>query len=257
MSCTFLLVNLMLLSVSLGLLVHCWTEKKMIRDFAISAIGTCNEPLEVVLALGGTIYRFRKSFQKSKSSGIDHDLIPFPFFSALGATPGSILGKGGCCAGMTRLTIVSLDALGFKSGSITVSTPSGAYHHCLVEVSMSGHNLIIDPTYGLYYIDRLGQPIGLSDLQLGAAPSFASLPRSKRTSYPPGRYYKFDYRKTKTANWSRSCCLNSIHSVLNFVTNGAIDRFKQPVVLEWPQIVLATSITVLLLFMNLAMLVFG
>jgi hypothetical protein len=250
MSSTFLFVNLMLLSVSLGLLVHYWIEKKLIRDFAICAVGRNKKPLEVVLALAGEIFHTYKACHSNPS------FIPLPIFSELGATPSSILRKGGCCSDLTRLTIVSLDALGFKAGSVTVCSASGEARHCLLEVSLQNHKVLVDPTYGFYYFNGLGGGIELSDLQGGTLPSFASLPDSNKLSYPSGIYYEFDYRQSKTANWTKSRVRKAVYRVLFFVTKGAIDRIKQPPVLEWPQIVLAASIIVLLLCINLALLLF-
>ena len=46
-----------------------------------------------------------------------------------------------------------------------------------------------------------------------------------------------------------------MYRVLVFVTERTIDRVKQPALLEWPQVVLSTSVIVLLVFMNLAWLI--
>jgi hypothetical protein len=242
----------MLQLIYAGLLVHYFIEKKLISEFTIRAIGRNREPLEAVLALAGVIFQT----QKNMPCHSDQAFVPFPLISSLGATPASILRMGGCCSGITRLTIVSLDALGFKAGSITVCPASGEARHCLLEVSLPKHNLLIDPTYGFYYVNELGRAIELSDLQSGTRPAFVSLPGSNKNGYPSGSYYDFDYCKTKTANWTHSRVRQAVYRVLFFMTGGAIDRLKQPPVLEWPQIVLATSITVLLLSMNLALLLF-
>ena len=117
MAITFLFVNLLLLVVSVGLLIHYWMEKKIIRDFAIRAVGGNNEPLKVALALAGEIFRTQKASRSNQ------DFIPLAIFSALGKSPASILRMGGCCSDITRLTIVSLNALGFKAGSITLCPP--------------------------------------------------------------------------------------------------------------------------------------
>jgi hypothetical protein len=251
MSSIFLVLQLMLQLVCLGFLVHYLREKRLIRDFAIRAVGRNKDPIEVVLTLGGEIFHTYKACHSNPS------FIPLPIFCELGATPGSILRKGGCCSDLTRLTIVSLDTLGFKAGSITVCTASGEARHCLLEVSVPKQNVLIDPTYGFYYANGLGEGIELSDLQSGMRPSFVSLPNSNKLSYPPGIYYEFDYCKTKTANWTKSRVRKTVYRVLFFVTQGAIDRVKQPPVLEWPQIVLATSITAGLFCVNLALLLFG
>ena len=247
---TFLFVNLLLLVVSVGLLIHYWMEKKIIRDFAIRAVGGNNEPLKVALALAGEIFRIKKAWRS------DQAFIPLTIFSALGKSPASILRMGGCCSDITRLTIVSLNALGFKAGSITVCTPLGEARHCLVEVSLGKHNVLLDATYGVYYVDELGRGLGLSHIQSGARPSFASLPHSNKRGYPSGSYYEFDYRQSKTANWTQSRVRKAVYRVLVFVTKGTIDRVKQPAALEWPQLVLATSLAVFLVSMNLAGLLF-
>ncbi len=246
MAIIFLFVNILLLAVCVGLLVHYWIEKKLVRDFAIRAAGMSTEPMETVLSMAGEVFRTNKSWHRAQP------FIPLPIFSALGTTPGAILRTGGCCSDLTRLTIVSLDALGFTAGSITLCPASGEARHCLVEVSLPQRNLLIDPTYGFYYVDELEKWLDLSHLRSGTSPSFASLPHSTRRSYPSGSYYDFDYRQSKTANWTQSRVRKAVYRFLVFATKGTIDRVKQPAVLEWPQLVLATSLVFLFLFMNLA-----
>ena len=134
--------------------------------------------------------------------------------------------------------------------------PSGEARHCLVEVFLQKHNVLLDPTYGVYYVDEQGGVLGLSDIQSGTRPSFVSLPNSNKRGYPTGSYYEFDYCQSKTANWTQTRVRKAVYRVLVFVTKGTIDRAKQPAVLEWPQLVLAISLTVFLLTMNLARLFF-
>jgi hypothetical protein len=44
-----------------------------------------------------------------------------------------------------------------------------------------------------------------------------------------------------TANWVKSMPRRSAYRLLRKITRGAIDEWRQPVVLEWPQLVLAMS----------------
>ncbi|MBL8039517.1 MAG: hypothetical protein JNN16_18655 [Nitrospira sp.] len=250
MNITVTALNVATLLVSLGLLAHSYLERECIKDFAKKAVRKHKDPLARVLALAGFIY-----YNLSGKARTDPYFIPIPLFNNLGGTPGSILKKGGCCSGLTRLTIVALKTLGIDAGSITLCLPSGQAQHCLLEVTLPTQNVLIDPTYGLYFVDELGRGMGLTKLQSGARPSFARLPYSIQTSYPENKYYEFDYRKTKTANWTKSRLRRILYRILVCATNGTIDQIKQPAFLEWPQFVLAAFGVAVCILLNSALII--
>jgi hypothetical protein len=39
------------------------------------------------------------------------------------------------------------------------------YQHALAEVFLGEQGVIVDPTYGFYFMDRDGRPIGLDELR--------------------------------------------------------------------------------------------
>jgi hypothetical protein len=244
-------VNIVVISGCGWLFVDYWSEKKAVKQFAVRAVGNNKQSLLAVLLVAGEIFKSIKAIPCND----DPHFISLPGLSSLGATPGSVLQRGGCCSGLARLNIVSLDALGYKAAQITVCHDSGEAQHCLLEVSLPSANVLIDPTYGIYYVDELGREIGLSDLHAGVRPSFASLPHSNAHGYPSGRYYDFDYRKTKTANWTKSWTRKALYRALFLLTKGAVDSLKQPVALEWPQAILACSMALTLIILNMAILI--
>src|SRR5262249_21724075 len=145
----------------------------------------------------------------------------------------------------SRLYILCLARLGIRAHQITVYHRTGNAQHCLVEAALPDGPLIADPSYGVYYTADSAHPIGLEQLQQGAMPAFASLPHSDRAAYPPYPYFEFNFALTKTANWTKTRLRRAVHRALMPITSGRVNRLRVPVLLEWPQAVLAI---VLLLF---------
>jgi hypothetical protein len=167
--------------------------------------------------------------------------------SVLGATPGAVLKYGGCCAGLSRLCIVSLAELGIRSRQITLyHRGTGKAQHCLVEVFPDGDGepLIVDPVYGLYFVDSDGRGIGLGSLQKGIVPVLHKCPSGEPGAYPPYPYYDFDFAATKTANWTKSRLRRTVYRLLHIATSGAIDQVRLPPWLEWPQLQFVVLLTI-------------
>jgi hypothetical protein len=241
------LINLFVCVVCTGLIAHYVVQLLAIRRFAKTVAEARSNPFEVSLELAGIIF----STIPRRPKG-DPVFIGIPFLSFLGASPGAILKNGGCCSGLTRLYIVCSNALAIPAAQITLCNRSGLNQHCLAEVSLAEHNLLVDPTYGIYYVDSKGKPLSMLDLRDGAIPQFRSLPHSPQVAYPNNTYYDWEYMATKTANWSLSWAHRKAHILLSAVTGGKIDQIKQPVVLEWPQLILACAAALLLTALNLA-----
>ncbi len=174
-----------------------------------------------------------------------------PYFVApplrfLGAAPGAVLKHGGCCSGMHRLYITALDTIGIPASQITLYHRNGMAQHCLAEVIIGGKPVIVDACYGVVYRTARGHPIGLEDLQRGAIPCFVPLGNGCGCGYPDNDYYNFNFRLTRTANWTKSRPRRAAYWLLNQLTSGGVDRLRLPALLEWPHIL--TLLMVLPLF---------
>jgi hypothetical protein len=239
------MASLVLLGCGLMLVLHFWLEWRRIRAFAIAATsGVESSAVKIALELAGVIH-----------SRIPHErdpiFLPMPPFSSLGATPGSVLRIGGCCSGITRLYIVALQTLGIRAYQVTLYHESDTYHHCLAEVCLGRDKMLIDATYGFYYVDEKERPVSQRDLRKGKEPTFRKLPYSVNDSYPPHSIYRFNYRNTKTANWHMTSLRRRTYRVLNKISPSRIDYLKVPAMLEWPQIILLCMLMSVLLLLNL------
>ena len=248
-STPWIFANLLGLIIGVWLFAHYCLERKAINSFARKSIEGARDPTEEVLALSGIVYSMMNAYPHHQE---DPHFVPLRWFFALGASPGAVLQKGGSCSGRTRLNIVCLHCLGYKAWQITLD--SGTGQHCLLEVSIAGRKFLIDPTYGFYYVDELGSPLGLSSLRAGQCPSFLSLPQSMAHGYPQHIYYNFDYRNAKTVNWVMSQTRRALYCALFSITLGRIDTLRQPPVLEWPQLILLSAIATVLLILNVTLL---
>lgn len=220
-----------------GLLLHWRRERRVIRQFALGATRGERNPGRAALALAAVIHQ-------RIPRGKDHAFLGLEFPALLGATPGDVLRRGGCCSGLSRLYVIALRTLGIKAAQITLYHQSGVARHALVEVRLGTDRWIIDPTYGFHYVDGGGRPLGLAALRAGKTPHFRPLIENGSDEYPRNHYYAFDYPRSKTANWTMTLGRRLTYPPLRVLTAGWIDTVRQPGFLEWPQLVVAAAIAV-------------
>jgi hypothetical protein len=164
------------------------------------------------------------------------DPVFYPrLFGPLGATPSAVIRLGGCCSDRSRLLILALAELGIRAYQITLYHRAGHAQHCLVEACLGADTLIVDPSYGIYYVSSAGGPISLRDLQAGALPVYIPLMNDRACGYPTNAYYDFDFRTSKTANWTKTTSRRVVYRALRRLSRGAVDQLKVPALLEWPQ----------------------
>lgn len=234
--------NAALLALFLFLILHYRIERNGLRTFVSQCTHGGPHDLGVLLTLAGIIH---SHVQRAN----DPAFVPLPLFAELGATPLSVLLRGGCCSGLSRLYILSLNAMGIRAGQVTLYHASGRAQHCLVQVWLGDTPVLVDPTYGFYFVNARGELIGLRSLVDGETPRFVPLPMSVNDSYPSNDYYNFAFVHTKTANWTKSPLRRGAYRVLRWVTRERIDRMVQPSFLEWPQLMLAsTTVTAIVAF---------
>jgi hypothetical protein len=244
------------------LLAHYLWERRILSGFVHSSVPRGKSTLDTALDLAGRIY-------VQVARGSDPPFIPIAALDIVGATPVSILRHGGCCSGFARLYITGLGTLGIKAAQVTLYHATEKYQHALAEVSLgetgrdTKQGVIVDPTYGFYYVDGDGRPIGLDELRQGVKPKYRRLPHSERRrptsgrndeSYPANDYYDFDFSHTKTANWTKTWVRRSVYRILTLLTAGRIDILKQPLWMEWPQVEVSVAVAMGVVMFDLAML---
>jgi hypothetical protein len=251
----FLILNLAGLTVIAILLLSYRSEKRALCAFARSSVPSSATIFGRALDLAGRVY-----VQIPRST--DPRFIPVAALDIIGGTPISILRRGGCCSGLTRVYVTGLGTLGIKAAQVSLYHATGKSQHALAEVSLGAHHVIVDPTYGFYYVDGHGTPIGLAELRQGIKPEYRKLPHSERRpprglrtseSYPANDYYNFDFSCTKTANWTKTVVRRSAYRLLRVLTRGRIDTLRQPLWMEWPQIIVATSVAAGVLLLDFTM----
>lgn len=217
-----------------GLLTHYVHERRLVRQFALGAVRGERNPARRALALATVIH---ERIPRSR----DHSFLGLDVLPLLGATPGDVLRRGGCCSGLARLTVIALRALGIRADPVTLYHESGVARHALVEVRIGTDRWILDPTYGFHYVDEAGRPLGLAALRAGTVPRFRPFGPGGNEGYPRNNYHAFDYRLSKTANWTMTLGRRLSYLPLRALTRGSIDVFRQPGFLEWPQLVVAAG----------------
>ena len=229
------------------LLAHYWSEKRILSAFVHNSLPPSESTLAKALDLAALIYA-------RVPRADDPRFIPIAALDFLGGTPVSIHRRGGCCSGLSRLYITGLGTLGIKAAQLVLYHATGQARHALVEVSLGEERVVVDPTYGFYYEDGSGGPIGLDALRRGVKPQYRRLPHSSNESYPATDYYNFDFSCTKTSNWTKTWIRRCVYRALKVLTAGRIDTLRQPPWMEWPQIVVATAVTMGVLTIELAVL---
>lgn len=245
--CSALLLGVMIL------LCAYQVRKRRIAEFARRVTQGTGSQRDAAFALGreifGTVKRGKDPVFLSR------------VLAPLGASPVTILERGGCCSGVHRLLITSLDTIGIQAAQITVfrrADPAAA--HCLVQVIADGANILIDADYGVWLHRADGQPLDLVALRSGEKPVIAPFvldrtapsadsTRTRPAGYPDDAYYRFDYELTRTANWAESRAKRALYSVLHPLTRGRLDYLLLPAILEWPEVLLAVALSGILVLL--------
>lgn len=237
-------VDLVVGAAIAALSAHWAVERRRLRHFVAAQELSSKNPIDCVLGVASLI----------SNRGKSNDDPPFisPLLKSLGGTASALIHHGGCCSGTSRLYILFLDSLGIRANQITVYHRSGNAQHCLVEVHTADATLIADPVYGVFYTDPAGRALTLEDLQGGASVVYRRIPGTSREGYPDDDYYNFNFRLTKTANWTMSWGRRSAYLLLSRLTRGGIDRLRVPAILEWPQTLLIFFLLGGLLLINAA-----
>jgi hypothetical protein len=188
--------------------------------------------------------RFLAGWIFEEIHGLPSDTLLFniPVLRYLGARPIEVLRRGGCCGGKSRLLICMLRSIGIQSAQVTLYHVKGNAQHALVEARLSTYSVLLDPSYGFYFTSKDGEPVGFESVLAGTQPNFAPLSRSDVRAYPEDDYYNFDYRKTKTANWTMGPIRKTVYKLLWIFTLGKIDRIFQPWWFEHPQLIICLGL---------------
>lgn len=241
-------------SICLGLLALALVlaqriEFARLQAFAKQQTIGCLSDQEAALHLAQVIH---SSVRRSKDP-----YFLLPIFGPLGGAPMRILERGGCCSGIHRLYITALDAIGIRAAQITLYHRHGHAQHCLTEVRLDGGQQIIDVDYGVRYHDGDRHSFGLEELRGGIAPRIEPFANSERAGYPNDAYYDFNFRQTRTANWTKSAMRRIAYSGLSRLTRGKVDRFFLPPILEWPHTLVAILLLLIVLILQTARLLIG
>jgi len=212
-------------AVTVVLVVWQRRARRSLVGFAQSIAQTNTSPREAVLAAAARVYALPP---RSDPVFISSVLRPF------GASPDAVIQCGACCSGKSRLLILALAELGICSYQITVYHQDGHAQHCLVEACIAKERLIVDPSYGIYYAAPDGRDVSLADLQNGVQFVHKPISADRPWGYPDDPYYDFDYRATKTANWTATPLRRFAYRALRAAFGSSVDRLRVPPLLEWP-----------------------
>ena len=245
---TMALMDAIVLALAVGAVVLMCTyrlRRLRIAEFAQRVTQGSRSQRDATFALGSAI------FAKVKR-GRDPVFLT-PLLASLGGSPTTILSKGGCCSGVHRLFITALDTLGIRAAQVTVYRRADDAAHCLAQVTVESANILIDVDYGVWLHHPDGGPIDLAGLRSGLTPAivpfvldgkapYADSARTRSAGYPGGDYYRFDYRLTRTANWTETRLRGVLYAVLRPLTRGRVDCLMLPPILEWPEVLLAAGL---------------
>jgi hypothetical protein len=223
-------------------------RRARVRQFALAATQGARSQRDAVFELGRALFREVKRHNRDP-------VFLTRLLTPLGPSPIAVLKRGGCCSGIHRLFIASLDAIDIRAAQITVyASPGPVARHCLVQVNLSPAPLIIDVDYGVWYRHPDGRSVGIRDLRSGVIPviePFVLDPQALRREpgrvsippgYPSGSYYVFDFPSTRTANWTKSRTRRATYGLLQHVTQGRVDSFLLPPICEWPEVLVAAAL---------------
>lgn len=222
-------------------------ERRKLSGFVRGLLGRAVSPEEAVFVLARFIF--------SRVTRNRDPVFLAPILRSFGGSPLGIARGGGCCSGTHRLFIACLETIGIRAAQVTLYHHSGRWCHCIVQVSVNDREHLIDVDYGVQYFSPSGEPINLMHLRSGIQPSiriFAEglraplckgYDRNPAPGYPQSDYYNFEFKDTRTANWTKSRIRKQIYFLLRIMTWGRIDCALVPAELEWPQMILALCLS--------------
>lgn len=230
------------LALSATLVIAYRLRQARIRQFARAVTQGALSQRDAVFDLGRTLFLEVKE-------GPDPTFLT-RFLASFGPSPIAVLKRGGCCSGIHRLFIASLDAIHIRAAQITVYGPVAP--HCLAQVALSSGPLMIDVDYGVWYRHPNGGALGINDLRSGVTPviepfidpQLRRVGRHVRPGYPKCPYYDFDFQATRTANWTKTRGRRATYWLLRYVTQGRVNTFLMPPICEWPEILVAAVLFV-------------
>jgi hypothetical protein len=225
------------LAASATLVIAYCLRRARIRQFAREVTKGAASQRDAVFDLGRTLFLEVKN-------GPDPAFLT-KFLAPLGPSPVAVLKRGGCCSGIHRLFIATLDAIDIRAAQISVYGPIRP--HCLAQVALTSGPLLIDVDYGVWYRHPNGGALGINDLRSGVTPVIEPfidtqarrVGRHIRPGYPKCPYYDFDFCATRTANWTKTCGRRATYWLLQYLTQGRVDTFLLPPICEWPEILVA------------------
>lgn len=218
-------------------------DRKRLRQFVASVVKDDDRGKAVVSRVASRIFDLPEA---------KDPIWACRLFKVFGASPGAIIKAGACCSGKTRLLILSLAELDIPAYQITLYHEEGQAQHCLAQVHVDNERLLVDPSYGIYLAESGGRALSLRSLQRGVQPLQVPFTDRAEWGYPTDRYYRFDYRASKTANWTCSALRRAAYSILYRISRGAVDHMLVPAWFEWPQ---NLAIVACLMFLSLVALV--
>jgi hypothetical protein len=229
-----------MLGASAILLIAYRLRRAAIRQFARAVTQDAVSQRDAVFELGRTLFLMVKA-------GPDPAFLT-KFLAPLGPSPPAVLKQGGCCSGIHRLFIASLDTIDIRATQIAVYGPFSP--HCLAQVALTSGPLMIDVDYGVWYRHPNGGALGIQDLRSGVTPVIEQFidpqvprpGRHVRPGYPNVPYYDFDFLVTRTANWTKTRARRAAYRLLQHVTQGRVNTFPMPPICEWPEILVAAAL---------------
>jgi hypothetical protein len=238
-------IVLVLAVFAIALLCVYRMRRLRIAKFARSATQGSQSQRDAAFALGRVIFGGVKR-------GRDPAFLT-PLLAPLGGSPTRILEKGGCCSGVHRLFIASLETIGIRAAQIVVYRRADDAAHCLTQVRVDNADILIDVDYGVWLRHPDGGLLDLAGMRSGLMPTverfvldrqapYVDSARTRSAGYPDGEYYRFDYRLTRTLNWTKSRLRRALYAILHPLTRGRVDCVLLPPVLEWPEVLLAAGL---------------
>lgn len=235
---TFIFLDILLASLLVtagGLYCSYVLDNSKLKEIGSAVTMNITSNPEKVIKLLDWIYH-NKVFGKNRD---------YLIFKSLGATPVSVLEKGGDCADKSKLMWSILDQIGINSTMIVLYDPkTGKPVHTVIEAEYSpGKRMIVDPVYNLFFPKGNIEYYGLIEMRKDAKilEDRVTYLRSKAKAEDKiNRYHLHSstYHFATSMNWRKNPFTRLLFRVLYPYYGDNIYVIKRPAFLERPKMFL-------------------
>jgi hypothetical protein len=232
---------LVALAVQSYVLVVYLRDQRFLRQFMDRTASPALPPSEQVKCI---VYSFR-----GKPIDPNDKFFLASVFRFLRPTPRQVAELGGCCSDRCRLIVVLLGLRGIRASKWAIYSPDLVPCHAVVELETESGQMVVDPSYGLWFPRPDGGYYGVEQLrnhpeilprriqELRAQDNPIGL--ANLASYPLDKY---TFTHARTMNWDKIWVSRLLYRLLYRLMGPRVNKAFRPAWAEQPALIILCTV---------------